>query len=407
MKKSIFFFVLLFLIATSSCEQSPTGDSNPSKPAATSKQSDSQAPQHRYAKEPVIDKAKIPDQPVSGQVMGRSFQPDGFEISEQRSLDFWVGDRMFPATKVSITLPLGFGESPAGQSFDFHTDEGGGFRPMIQISLKSDSGEPIFKSFRNHYRLKLSFGEAVEHSLPGRIYLRLPDKETKIAGVFHVAAPENPAQPPQKRHRPYVHGQIGFSPPEQRMLMACYAGMGDDGEVYHNGAGLKLTPSDAYSGGYVQSTTFKPRTTALWRDDEGSLHFRHVRLEPGNYILSMRWDDDLIAHQWQRVNKDATLNWDVVIDLAESGSLLVEVPGLKEGERVWLLPLNAYGVLPEGIDNRYLWKLPFHLQIKPEYKEDSAMFRLLPPGDYLVLYKDYRQKVKVISGKHVKIDFRY
>ena len=407
MKRLFFFFVLLFLIATSGCEQSPTGDSNPSKPAATSKQSDSQAPQHRAEREPAIDEAKIPDRPVSGQVMGRPFQPDGFEISVIRSLDFWVGDRIFPTAKVSITLQLGFGESPAGQSLDLHPGEGGGFRPMIQISLKSDSGKPIFKSFRNNYRLKLSFGEAVEHRVPGRIYLRLPDKETEIAGVFHVAAPENPAQPPQKRHRPYVHGRIGFSPPEQRTLMAGYAGMGDDGEVYQNGAGLELTPRDAYSGGYVQSTTFRPRTTALWRDDEGSLHFRHVRLEPGNYILSIRWGDDLIAHQWQRVNKDSTLRWDVAIDLAESGSLLVEVPDLKEGERVWLLPLNPYGVLPEGIDNRHLWKLPFHLQIKPEYKGDSAMFRLLPPGAYLILYNDYRQQVKVISGECVKIGFRY
>jgi len=404
MKRLFLSFVLIFLIMSSGCgEQNSSDSSSSSKPASVSKPKAFEPLQPIVAKRPAIDELKIPDTPVSGQVMGQPFQSEGADISVMGSLDFWVGDRSFPTVKVGITLPLAYNESPAGMSYDFHPDQGGGFRPVIHLELKTKRG-PDMKSFKDPYRLNLSFGETVEGRLPGRIFLSIPDQKIKIAGVFQVFAPENPAEQPRNRHRPYTHGRISFSPVEAKSLMAAYAGIGDDGEIYHNGAGMNLTPDNPYIGGHVESTTFKPRNTSMWSDDD-ALRYRHVRLAPGNYIFAILWGQNLIAHQWQRVNEDSSLILDVEIDLAESGTLLVEIPGLKEGERVWLLPLNTSGVIPDGLDNRLLWRLPFQLHFKPEYKKDSVTYQLLPPRPYLVLYKDFQQEVQVIAQKSVKIKF--
>ncbi len=404
MKGLFLTFVLIFLITVSGCGEQKSSDSpSSSKPASEPNPKEIKPLQPIVVKRPAIDEFKIPDQPVSGLVMGQPFLSEGADISDMRSLDFWVGDRLFPKVKVGITLPLAYNESPAGMSYDLHSDQGGGFRPVIHLELKTKRG-PDMKSFKDPYRLNLIFGETVEGRMPGRIFLSMPDQKIKIAGVFQVTAPENPAEQPRNWHRPYAHGRISFSPTESKLLMASYAGIGDDGEIYHNGVGIKLTPDNPYIGGHIESTIFKPRNTSIWSDDD-ALHYRHVRLAPGKYILAILWGNSLIAHQWQRVNEDSSLTLDVEIDLAESGMLLVEVPGLKESERVWLLPLNTSGVLPDGLDSRLLWRLPFQLHFKPEYKKDFVTYRLLPPGPYLALYKDFQQEVQVIAKKSVKINF--
>jgi hypothetical protein len=401
------FIALLFVLVVLGCGQNSTEDTGTSTPSDVADQSTPATPRDGDEHEPDVPWTDIPEQPVSGQVMGRPFLPEGFDISEMGNLDMWVGDRLFPSAKLSIMLPLNFGESPAGRSYHFDPSDRGGFRPSIQIHMKSESEKPIFRSYRDHYLMKLHFDEAAEHQIKGGIYLRLPDNDAQITGVFQVAVPENPAQPPEKRHRPYVHGRIEIAPQKERMLSAGYAGMGNDGSVYTNGAGLTLTPGDASgSREHVQSTTFKPRTTSVWRDDQGAMHFRHVRLEPGIYLFSIRWGGDLVAHQWQRVHSGAAVRWDAAIDLSKSGTLFVSVDNLKAGERIWLLPLTASGDLPDGVADRKLWRLPFHLQVKPVYKGDAAEYRLLPPGYYLVLYNDRRQKVKMGAGKYVKIALR-
>ena len=271
---------------------------------------------------------KISDQPVFGQLMGRSFQPEVIEYSEMGSLDFWVGDRFFPEAKVSILLGLGYGATPESRSFSM-PGPGGGFRPSVRIELKSDAGAPSIKTYREGCRLELKLGQAEDQVIVGGIYLAVPEAGTELNGVFQLAAPEDPARQPENRHRPYVYGRIDFSPPEKGMLSAVYAGMGLDGQVYNNGAGLLMTRDGGPAGSHVQVTTYKPRTTTVWCDDRGILYYRHVRLTPGLYLLAFRWKDHLAAHRWQRVERDSSLDWSPEIRIEASGSLLIEAPRLE------------------------------------------------------------------------------
>jgi hypothetical protein len=400
MELRTFFFILLLISLNifSGCDQGNKGDSPKSdlSDSITSKQVANQ--------EGLADDVKIPDQPVSGQVMGKPFHPDRIELSDMgNTLIFYTGDRFLPEARISIRLIMPFNESPAGRSFNISGDNGKMNHPTIEINLNPKSGKTALERIRDKYRLKLSFSEAVEHRLDGRIFLKVPGKGTEIAGVFQTEAPESPDQPPAERHRPFVCGRIVFLKAEGKIVSAAYSGMGPDREVYHNGAGLKVMEGNAGAGGFVHSSSFNPRNTTVWCDDQGSLWFRHVRLVPGHYIFALLWDDHLVAHSWQRVDENSMLHWNPEVDLSESGSLLVEVPELKEHERIRLLPLGGLPGLQAKIDYEKLRRLPFFLNITPEISGNTGLFRFLAPGPYLIIYNNQRQEVEVSKGKRVKI----
>ena len=359
------------------------------------------------------DDVTIPDQPVSGKLMGRPFSPDGIDLSNVGQLEIWVGDRNFSDANVIIDLCLGYNESPSGRTYEFHSGEKGGYCPSIVLSQKTESGMPDEKSLKEGYSLKLIFGESREHMISGRIYLSVPDEDTELAGIFHIAEPENPAQPPEERHRPHVYGRIRFSPPSSGMLVAGYAGMGDDGKIYSNSAGIPVEPGESSGGGIATSTTFKPRNTTMWSDESGIRCFRHVHLKPGNYIFAVLWEGKLIFHQWLKVEADSAISLNPDIDLNITGTVVVETPKrlvkekkeYRQYEPVWLLPLDSFGGIPGGVDEKNIWKISFRLQIEPEDEVEKLTYPFVQPGSYQVRFKDKVETVKVVPGKESVVRF--
>jgi hypothetical protein len=202
-----------------------------------------------------------------------------------------------------------------------------------------------------------------------------------------------------------MYGQVGFSSPKGKTLSAAYAAAGNDGEVYGNSAGIAI-PEQGCAGSHITTSTWAPRNTTVWCDNEGNVHYRHVRLVPGVYLFGIKWDGNIVAHRWVRVDEKSTLSWNPVIDLSRCGSLLIEISGLKESDWVSVLPLDDSGGLPEEFDGRKFWEMSFKIHDKPEYSSDSVLFHYLPRGQYMIYYKEQLKKAKVVSGEQVKVEIR-
>ncbi|MGD9163102.1 MAG: hypothetical protein PVG39_32155 [Desulfobacteraceae bacterium] len=394
--------VLFILTLTFGCEQK-AGDSQQPEPS----------PVQGLPEDAAHNDVTIPDQPVSGKLMGIPFNPEGFDISDAGRLEIWVGDRIFSYAKVSVVLCLGYNESPSGRAYEFHSGEKGRYCPSIILSRKTEYGPPDEKSLQDGYSLKLIFEESREQMISGRIYLSVPDEDTELAGVFHVSEPEDPAQPPEERHRPHVYGRIRFSPSSSGMLAAGYAGIGDDGKIYSNSAGMSIKPGESLGGGAATSTTFKPRNTTMWSDENGILYFRHVHLKPGIYVFAVLWEGKLIFHQWLKVKVNSALSLDPDIDLDIAGTVVVEAPhrlvtekqDYRQYEPVWLLPLDSYGRIPGGVDEKKIWQISFRLHIEPEDEIDKLIYRFLLPGSYQIRFKDKVETVKVTPGEESAVRF--
>ena len=70
--------------------------------------------------------------------------------------------------------------------------------PKIVLRWKDEQDQNLKQDFTAGYALKMSFGEAVDARMPGKIYIALPDEaKTFVAGTFEAEIKK--AQPPKPR----------------------------------------------------------------------------------------------------------------------------------------------------------------------------------------------------------------
>jgi len=108
----------------------------------------------------------------------------------------------FPDLGVALVIRLKPGESPEGKTFKICSDERG---PIVHVTKRwKDKGKEFGDSdmFFNGYAVHLEFGRKKANTLPGRLYLALPDPERSfVAGTFdaEVATPTTAGAPGQPR----------------------------------------------------------------------------------------------------------------------------------------------------------------------------------------------------------------
>lgn len=128
--------------------------------------------------------ARMPETIARGMIHGEPFVYESAKL-ENGVLTIRDGKDFFPDHAVKIFLFLKEGETPEGKSYNITKTSGFG-SPHIHMEWKTqDSSIPKTEMFMQAYEMRLDFGTTENGSLPGKIYLCLPDKmKSVVAGSF-------------------------------------------------------------------------------------------------------------------------------------------------------------------------------------------------------------------------------
>ena len=131
-----------------------------------------------------LDGVQIPAASATGRIHGEDFTLNGAKI-QNGILTLRQGKGFFPELGLTIFLFLKEKEDPQGKAFDIKKDQGFG-SPHIHMAWKEQGKDvPKTKIYMNDYAMRLNFGKRQKGTLPGKIYVSLPDDfKSYVAGSF-------------------------------------------------------------------------------------------------------------------------------------------------------------------------------------------------------------------------------
>jgi hypothetical protein len=139
-----------------------------------------------------IAAAKIPEGKVNGSISGTNFLAETIRIDRSgyaQILNVRQGAGLSPDRGVLVYMRLNPGEIPTNKTFTVSAAEKPtGISQVRKLWKTNPKYAAQQKNYFTGYALKLEFGsQAEDGSIPGRIFLALPDPEkTVVAGVFTV-----------------------------------------------------------------------------------------------------------------------------------------------------------------------------------------------------------------------------
>ena len=140
-----------------------------------------------------VDTAKIPEGQANGSLAGTNFVVESASIirsATSQVLDLRQGTGPTPERQIMIYLRLSPGETVAGHTKTVSQDMKGAGVPQILKRWKGPTGALQQKFFSTGYAMKLELGQTNENTIPGKIFLALPDPEQSVvAGLFKIQPP--------------------------------------------------------------------------------------------------------------------------------------------------------------------------------------------------------------------------
>jgi hypothetical protein len=144
-----------------------------------------------------LTKARIVSSRANGQLSGTNFVPETARIDpvgNAQILRLVQGQVASPDREILIYLHLKPGEKLGGQNLSVSQDTipGAGVPQVTKRWKNNPRYAPQYKSFTSGYAMKLELGEAADGSVPGKIFLALPDPEQSVvAGGFKATIVTN------------------------------------------------------------------------------------------------------------------------------------------------------------------------------------------------------------------------
>jgi DNA-directed RNA polymerase subunit RPC12/RpoP len=139
--------------------------------------------------------ANFPDDVAAGRIHGHDFSCQR-AVVQYGSLALRQGSGYRPDLVVNVFLPAHDAADLIDRHFNIRTNEPG---PLPHVVLRWKQGElQVSQAFTNGYMMKLEFGQANSTTVPGRIYLCLPDaSKSVVAGTFiaDIRRPSSPRRP--------------------------------------------------------------------------------------------------------------------------------------------------------------------------------------------------------------------
>lgn len=146
-----------------------------------------------------IAKAEIPKGRLNGTISGTNFVAESARLVRSATaavLDLRQGTGQTPDRGVQISIRLAASETPTNKTFTVSTNErAADINNVTKLWKPNPRYAAQQKNYFNGYALKLEFGsQAEDGSIPGKIYLALPDPEKSVIGGAFTVSPPSTAQ---------------------------------------------------------------------------------------------------------------------------------------------------------------------------------------------------------------------
>jgi hypothetical protein len=164
-----------------------------------------------------IATAKVPSGRANGSLGGTNFVPQSARVDTvgaAQVLRLIEGQPISPDREVLIYLHLKAGEKLGGQTLHVSQDMVGVGVPQVTKRWKTNPKfAPQFKSFSTGYAMHLELGQVANGTLPGKIFLALPDPtQTVVGGSFSATIITNtPGETVQMQAAPMAAPAAGTS----------------------------------------------------------------------------------------------------------------------------------------------------------------------------------------------------
>ena len=164
-----------------------------------------------------LTNAVIPDTPVGGKIHGSAFAYDKAAL---------VGGLLLLGQGAAPPYDLGFGvdlvarhgEELSGKTVEIAPDQPGA--PRVGWRWKNEQQQPVTQIISNGYLLKVTFGQAANGHMPGKVYICLPDADKSFAaGTFDAEIRRAPAAQARLAQAPAL--SVALTPPSLSKRPAC------------------------------------------------------------------------------------------------------------------------------------------------------------------------------------------
>lgn len=147
-----------------------------------------------------LTNAEIPAAVAAGSVHGKGFYCERAML-QGGTLNLRQGPKWPPDLGLTIELHAHQGEELSGKTVEITPDREPPV-PRVTVRWKDDALKAMTEKINQGYALKLTFGEAANSRIPGKIYICLPDEaKSVIAGTFNAQIRK--ASPPKnKKQKP-------------------------------------------------------------------------------------------------------------------------------------------------------------------------------------------------------------
>jgi hypothetical protein len=349
-----------------------------------------------------MDPAKhvIPATAASGKLQGKDFKPDrveleGSRLSLRQGKDFFADasiEIMFDQKKLKLDDGFKLVVRPSQKWSD-------GI-PSLHVAVRHNKNIPDTKFINDDYALTLELGKPEKGSIPGKIYLCLPDSQRSVlAGTFTAKRKRSMSEPPGDEDVPFIQGTV--SPPLKKgqSVTVGYVGQpAGKGNPVSDAAGTQVF-GDMGGGGGVRSMSFQPRTATL-RFEKFTPVFDFTNLPPGRYLIFARVKDGPTTWSWVELPADGRVTADIKLDAARTGTVEVKVPADERDAR--LVPTDL--TPPPG--DRFLDSLANMLDLDGEAKDGVVKIAGVPAGKYQVRAGRHQADVEVVAGKTATVELK-
>jgi hypothetical protein len=333
---------------------------------------------------------------VAGSIRGKPFKPDKIQF-EGRRLSFRSGKDFFADMEMWFELPLAGDAKLEGKDFTYGGDQFG--HPSILVSAKE--GKDFPKSdfvWPKDYKLTLHITRHTNKALEGTIDLRITSPpNTHLAGNFTAEVTKSATDALDADDAPYVQGKIAIAGAFKDVsLGAGFVGKATDGKQVSNMVGTRFSSGGGES---ATSTSFKPQLTSLFNHPKNGLHYKHVKMAPGEHILYVRRDDVPAAWKKVSVKPGDELTVDLTIDPAQMGSLVVTLPDEEVNDKnEWHLALVPFEFDAADFSIQYAFKAA---DVKAGNK--TVTVKGVPAGKYRAVRGKSEATVEVTAGKEATV----